>query len=89
MVWTLDQLNAATPALILNSFLFLVLALAHWGSGLHPEEHPAGYLLAMAAIGGVTYALALLYFPIPALRSEAQRWKRLISSSIGSLSVRR
>lgn len=83
-----DLLRAAAPALVLNTFLFAVLALVHWGSGLHPEEHPAAYLLAMAAIGGVSYALALLYFPIPALRSEAERWKQLISSVAGRLWAR-
>jgi teichuronic acid exporter len=83
-----DLLNAAAPALVLNTFLFLVLALAHWGSGLHPAKYPAGYLLAMAAIGGVTYALALLYFPIPALRSEADRWKHLIASAASSIGRR-
>ncbi len=84
-----DLLNAAVPALILNTLLFLVLALAHWGSSLHPAEHPAAYLLVMAAIGGMTYALALLYLPMPALRSEAERWKQLIASVIGSVRKRR
>jgi O-antigen/teichoic acid export membrane protein len=83
-----DLLNAAAPALVLNTFLFLVLALAHWGSGLHPTEHPAAYLLVMAAIGGMTYALALLFFPIPALRSEADRWKQLIASIVSTVRVR-
>jgi teichuronic acid exporter len=84
-----DLLNAIAPALVLNTFLFLVLAFAHWGSGLRPAEHPAAYLLAMTTVGGVAYALALLYFPIPALRSEAERWKQLISGALSNVRVRR
>jgi len=75
----LDLVKAAIPALVLNGFLFALLSLAHHVLASRTAAQPALYLMAMVAIGGVAYAMALLYFPIPAVRSEADRWKQRIS----------
>lgn len=79
-----ELLKAVVPGLILNSFLFLVLAGAHRVLGAYGVEHPALYLVAMAALGGVAYGMAFLLFPIPALRTEAARWKQQIARVFGS-----
>ena len=76
---TFDLLKAMIPAIILNGFLFVVLALAHYVLATKVTIHPALYLAGMATTGGIAYAVALLYFPIPALQSEADRWKQLIA----------
>jgi O-antigen/teichoic acid export membrane protein len=74
-------IKAAIPALVLNAFLFAILASAHHAMAPHIAGQPALYLSAMALIGGIAYTLALLFFPIPALRSEADRWKGLIAGA--------
>jgi hypothetical protein len=74
-----DLLRALLPALVLNSFLFAVLALAHWTLTAYALARPTLYLLGMACTGGIAYATALMFFPIPALRSEADRWKEVMA----------
>jgi len=79
-----DLLKAFVPGLVLNSFLFAVLAGAHQVLGTHAAGHPALYLVAMATLGGVAYGMAFLLFPIPALRTEAARWKQQIARAFGT-----
>jgi len=73
-----DLLHAVLPALVLNVFLFAVLAVAHWTLTAHAPARPTLYLLGMGCIGAIAYGAALMFFPIRALRSEADRWKEVI-----------
>jgi hypothetical protein len=40
------------------------------------------YLSAMVLIGAATYGCAFLFLPIPALRTEAQRWRQAIAGAL-------
>lgn len=71
-----DLIRALTPALILNCLLFAVLFLVDSQIPAGTRANPAAYLFIMVACGGLTYAAAFLFLPIPALASEALRWKQ-------------
>jgi teichuronic acid exporter len=73
-----DLAKALVPGLILNVPLVVVLALVHLAMADVAKSSPIAYLLAMALSGSSTYAVAFLFAPIPALRSEAARWRRAI-----------
>jgi len=70
-----ELFRAFLPAVVLNLILICVLFAMDvlLPSGI--RQHPALYVLSMAAMGGAVYALCFLYLPIPALSTEAQRWK--------------
>lgn len=67
---------ALSPAVALNGGLFVLL----WFSALllSPEGQRAPYetVALMGTVGAVCYALGFLFLPIPALASEARRWKQ-------------
>src|SRR3569623_64071 len=70
---------ALRPALLLNALLFATLARVHFALvEIQLQLHSVSYLLFMTFSGVLIYALGFLFLPIPALASEAQRWKSLI-----------
>jgi hypothetical protein len=76
-----DLLRAITPAILLSTPLVAVLATVHVAAVELRSSLPALYLAIMVVSGFLTYLLALLFFPIPALRSEAARWRQTIKSA--------
>lgn len=56
--------------------LFALLALADTLLAAYRNTVPLAYLALMALIGTVLYAAMFLFLPIPALRGEAERWRR-------------
>jgi O-antigen/teichoic acid export membrane protein len=77
-----DLLMAITPAILLNVPLIAVLAVVHSTTLELRSGLPALYLGIMAVCGLITYVLAFLFLPIPALRSEAARWRQAIKSTV-------
>ncbi|HEV8261346.1 MAG TPA: hypothetical protein VGQ19_11395, partial [Burkholderiales bacterium] len=78
-----DLLRAVAPALFLGTLLFVALAIVNFlGVGLK-ASNPLLYLTAMIVAGTVLYTAAFLFIPIPALRSEAARWRQKIGSALG------
>jgi hypothetical protein len=71
---------ALAPGLLLGSLLFAVLTLVHFTLGESKATAPTLYLLTMTVTGVVTYAVAFMLIPIPALRTEAARWRGLLWS---------
>jgi hypothetical protein len=60
----------------------VVLAAIHFLlSDLRPAI-PALYLVIMGIAGLVAYAAAFLFLPVPALQSEAARWRQAIRSGL-------
>jgi hypothetical protein len=78
-----DLVQAVTPGLLLNAPLFAILPLTHFTLGDLKTTMPLFYLMGMAFTGALTYMIALLYLPIPAISSEADRWRRMC---VGGLS---
>lgn len=70
-----DLLRAFAPAFALNIILLGALFGTEAFLPAPVRTNPALYVLAMTAVGGTLYTLCFLYLPIPALTSEAQRWK--------------
>jgi O-antigen/teichoic acid export membrane protein len=77
-----DMTRAVSPAIVLNGLLAATLGVLHFALADLRTNAPAAYLLVMAACGGLVYAMAFLFLPLEALRSEADRWKRLITSTL-------
>ncbi len=84
-----ELLRAVAPAFFLSGLL--AIALAALDSQIAPmaRNAPLLYLAAMGALGGLVYGLAFLFLPIPALQSEAARWRRIVSMGFGSSRRRR
>ena len=80
---TFLQLAASLlPGVLLNlllcgTLLIVDLLLPHGFS----EVHPFSYMLTMFTAGALTYVLAFLFLPIPALASESARWKGMFRLS--------
>jgi flagellar biosynthesis protein FliR len=74
-----DLVRAVTPGLLLNAPLFAILVLTHFAVGDLRTTMPLIYLLVMAFTGALTYLIALLYLPIPAISSEADRWRQKLN----------
>lgn len=74
-----DLLPAILPGLALNVMLFALLALADTLLAAYRNTVPLAYLALMALIGTVLYAAMFLFLPIPALRGEAERWRRQVA----------
>ncbi len=77
-----DLFRAATPALLLNAVLLVILALAEYIFAGARSANPWFYLLMMVFAGSVSYTCAFLFLPISALRSETLRWRRVISAGL-------
>ena len=70
-----DLVRAFMPAALLNMILVVTLVIAEQ---LVPSTIRAVgplYVLLMASVGGLVYAICFLYLPIPALATETTRWK--------------
>lgn len=78
----MDLIRAVTPGLMLNSLLFLVLALTDAMTGDLRSTSPALYLLYMIVPGSLVYLAAFLLLPIPALRTESARWQEKFNGSL-------
>lgn len=70
-----DLGRAFMPAALLNGILLATLWLAERLVPPHVHAVDALYVLFMATVGGLVYALCFLYLPIPALAAETARWK--------------
>ncbi len=77
-----DLLRSLTPGLALAMVMFAVLTLIDTILGGMAGQHPAIYLLAMGGTAAATYVAAFLYLPIPALNSEAQRWRQAVGAGL-------
>jgi O-antigen/teichoic acid export membrane protein len=77
-----DLMRAATPGLSLGALQFAVLALVHHFLAPSPQHHPGLYLLVMCVCGGLCAAAAFLWLPLPALRSETERWRRQVAELV-------
>ena len=77
-----DLSRALKPALLLNSILFVSLALfdSLW-LGIYREDFPSLYLVLMTAAGVVTYGSLFLFLPIPSISSEVVRWRKVLRIS--------
>lgn len=71
-----DLIRATAPGLSLSALLLGVLALIDLMLGEHKAASPLLYLLVMSFCGGLVYAAAFLFIPIPSLRTEAIRWRQ-------------
>lgn len=80
-----DLIRATAPGLSLSALLFVVLFLIDLALGEHRSTAPATYLLIMSFCGGLFYAAAFLFIPIPALRSEAERWRHKLGVSLSKI----
>lgn len=76
----LSELAAAVgPALLLNGILVVALILIDVLLPAGTSEHSQlAYLVVNALVGGLVYALAFLFLPLPGLTEEALRWKQLL-----------
>ena len=67
------------PALLLNGILVAVLFAVDAVLPAGTREHSqAVYLIIRSLTGGLAYALAFLFLPLPSLAPEALRWKKLL-----------
>lgn len=80
-----DLLRAATPGLVLGALTFGMLALLDWAVGDWQRTRPALYVLSMSVLGGAFAVGAFLLLPLPALRSEAARWRALVADRLAPL----
>jgi len=71
-----ELIRAVTPAVILNGLLAAFLAVLDFEIAHLATAAPIYYLVAMGIGGGTVYACAFLFLPIPALESEAARWRQ-------------
>jgi O-antigen/teichoic acid export membrane protein len=80
-----DLVQASTPGLALSALLLGVLALTDVLLGAHRTATPLLYVLVMSICGGLFYVAAFLLIPIPALRTEAARWRQKLGGGIALL----
>ena len=80
-----DLMRAAAPGLSLSALLLGVLALTNFLLGGHESAAPLLYLLVMSFCGGLFYVAAFLLIPIPALRTEATRWRQKLGVGVAVL----
>lgn len=78
----MDLVRAAAPGVSLSVLLLGVLVLADLLLGERRSAAPLLYLLAMSFCGGLFYAAAFLFVPIPALQSEAARWRQKLGGGV-------
>lgn len=74
-----ELVAAIGPGLLLNAILVAVLFIVDaWLPKGMREDSKTIYLIISALAGGLAYALAFLFLPLPSLASEAHRWKKLL-----------
>jgi O-antigen/teichoic acid export membrane protein len=74
----MDLVRAVMPGVVLNVPLMIALTLTHFGLQALAVDSRVLYLLAMALVGATVYAVALLFFPIPAIATEAARLRGMV-----------
>lgn len=79
-----DLLRAAAPGLTLAGLTFAFLALVDAALGDRRTTQPLIYLLAMWTLGGAFAVAAFFTVPLPALRSEAARWRTIVVDTLAS-----
>ncbi len=76
-----DLFKALTPALILNTLLFVLLLIVD--SAL-PKTlssiHPGLYILLLGLAGSIFYTVLFFFLPISALATEKERWKKQLNN---------
>lgn len=73
-----DLFRALKPALKLNIFLALTLAITHIEIQIYlPNIQTFQYLIILSASGGIVYGSLFLFYPIRELEQESKRWKKL------------
>ena len=77
-----DLFWAAVPATLLNAPLVVALAVTHSLTNDFRPSMPALYLFVMVFSGVVVYAAGFLFLPIPALSTEARRWRQKIRGGL-------
>lgn len=77
-----DLLKAITPGLALNALLFGFFAAVHFAVGGLETTAPAIYVMGMAILGAAFYGAIFLFVPMPSIRSEADRWRQTLASSL-------
>lgn len=83
-----DLVRAALPGLALSALLLAVLAMTDYLLGRGGAPTPLVYLVAMSGVGGLFYAAAFLYLPIPALQTEAARWRGKLALALTNVTRR-
>jgi O-antigen/teichoic acid export membrane protein len=83
-----DLVSALSPGLMLNTLLFLVLAVIDATTGELGKTTPWLYLLIMVIPGVLVYMAAFLFLPILSLRTESSRWRNKINGSLSFISKR-
>ena len=81
-----DLVRALAPVLLLDAILFAALALVHVLLVAFTILPPPLYLTVMIVAGVLTYGSAFLFIPIPALKTEAARWRQKIKQVLMSMS---
>lgn len=78
----IELVAAASPGLLLNGILVVVLLVvdAALPAGMR-ETSKATYLVVSALAGSLAYSLAFLFIPLPALSTEALRWRKSLRLS--------
>lgn len=80
-----ELVGAVAPGLSLSTLQLGVLALTHFFLGDLKTTAPLLYLLAMSFCGGLFYVAAFLLIPIPALHTEAARWRQKLGGGMALL----
>lgn len=77
-----DLMKAVAPGLVLNSILFLVLAIVD--SQIHELKtmNPGIYVLTMAIPGLIAYSIVFFLIPIASLQTEVVRWRQIINGRL-------
>ena len=78
--------SSLTPGAVLNILLCGTLAILDFAlpTGF-AEARPLSYMLIMSCGGGLAYALAFLFVPIPQLASESLRWRKFLRLKLETL----
>ncbi len=77
-----ELLRALAPSLILNTILFIFLAIVHLLLKFSHYDSPLIYLLIMSFAGSSLYAILFLFLPIDALKTESSRWRQLLAERL-------
>jgi O-antigen/teichoic acid export membrane protein len=80
-----DLLRAVLPGLTLAGMTFMFLALIDAALGELRSTQPLIYLAGMWTLGGAFAVGAFLTVPIPALKSEAARWRSLLVNRLAAI----
>jgi O-antigen/teichoic acid export membrane protein len=77
-----DLLRAIGPGLMLNVPLIAGLALTHFALRELLPGSRLSYLVLMTLVGTAVYTISFLFLPIPAISTEAARWRNKFSEGL-------